>query len=275
MRLITTNASDSATLTATGFVGSLPVTNLQLEGRSLVARTNNAAGPVVILGDWTGGQSVAAACLYRHNLTGGATWRVELFSGAAQSGTRVYDSGAVLALAALGWGEFAWGAVPWGQFAMLGWDSPYSVMWFTGVTAMSFRITLTDVGNTAGYIQAKRLILGAYVEPQFNAAYKMALTWQDSSRQFRTGAGSLRTENESTWRRLEARIDALSDAERATLFEVSRAVGLRREVFVSVYPTATDANSRDFSMLCKYIQVPTQTAESHGRFAQSFVFEEV
>lgn len=274
LRIITTNAADAATLTAAGFVSTLPVTNLQLEGRSKVARTTSAAAAVVINGTWAGAQTISSACLYRHNLTGAATWRLQLFAGANQTGAQLYDSGHVAALSAVGWGEFAWGA-PWGQFSMLGWDAPFSTLWFTGVSALSFTLTITDIGNPAGYIEAKRLLLGAYFEPQFGPAYGLALLPQDSSQQIRTGAGSLRSEAEATWRRIDLTLGFLSDGERAALFDLMRRVGLKREMFVACFATATDATARDYSLLGKLVQMPAQTAETYGRYSQPITIEEV
>ena len=275
MRIVTSNVADSATLSSSAFVSTLPVTNLQLEGRTRVARSTNAGGPVVINGNWAAPQSVACALLYRHNLTANATWRVRIFAGKNQLGTVLFDSQDQPPFVAVGWGDFGWGGVGWGQNAMSGWDSPFCVLWFPAVTALSFSVTLTDVGNPAGYLQAKRLLIGPYMQPLVNASYGLQIALRDSSQQTRTGAGGLRTEAEAQWRALNFSLDALNGAERAALLDIARTVGVRKEVFISVFHDQTDSNARDYAMLGKFTQAAsTQTATQFGRHSQQIIFEE-
>ena len=104
MRIVTPSVSDAATLSSSDFVATLPVGNLQVEGRGRVSRTTNATGNKTILGDFTGVSIISALVLYNHNLTSQATWRLELYSAAGQTGTKVYDSGTINAMAAVCWG---------------------------------------------------------------------------------------------------------------------------------------------------------------------------
>ncbi|MFO0253509.1 MAG: hypothetical protein ACK52V_05280, partial [Betaproteobacteria bacterium] len=189
LRVISTNDVDAATLTSGDFTATLPVGNLQLEGRARVARTTNATGTKTINGNFAGSTLCSALVLYGHNLTGAATWRLRLYAGANQTGTVVYDSTTLTPLTSIGWGSFAWGVAPWGNGVFNDWQQPFYTLWFTGVFALSFRLDLADPLNPAGYLQASRLIIGRYLSPAFNAEYGLALAWDDNSEQRRTLGG--------------------------------------------------------------------------------------
>jgi hypothetical protein len=275
LRLVASNDGDTAALTSGDFESTLPVGNLQLEGRARVARTTDATGAKTILGEWPAFKIISCCVLYNNNLTGGATWRLECFDGAAQSGTKVYDSGTVAALPAKGWGEFVWGVDPWAATVFTGWGAAYSVLWFTGVTVRSWRITLTDASNPAGFLQAKRLVMGNYFEPAVNAEYGLQLQWEDDSAQQRTQGGSLRTDRRARYRSLAGTLGRLDASERAVFMEACRVAGLASEIFVSVYPGAGGSQERDYSMLGKFVRMPRNTDAEVANWKSTFQIEEV
>lgn len=275
VRIVSANTADSATLSSTDFVATLPVGNLQLEGRGRVARTVNVTGDKVILGNFAGASVVSCAVLYNHNLTSQATFRLQLYAAANQTGSIVYDTGAVVALPALGWGEFGWGLTPWGGTVFSGWGSAFSDFWFTAVGALSFKITLNDAANPAGYIQVKRLLIGPYFEPAVNVEYGLQLSWQDNSTQIRTQGGSLRTDNRVLFRTLQARLSRMTTAERAVFTELVRTIGLRKETFVSVWPDAGGSLERDYALLGKFTKMPQITNPNPANYVGDIQFEEV
>ncbi len=275
IRIVTSNVSDAATLTSSDFTAGLPVSNLQLEGRARVARTANATGAKTINGDLAGVSMLAACVLYNHNLTSQATWRLRLWDAVSQSGNMVYDSTTASALPALGWGEFPWGAVPWGASVFTGWGAAFSVLWFPAVLARSFRLEITDPANGDGYLQAKRLLLGPYFEPQVNVELGLQLYWEDNSVQRRTQGGSLRTDVRTRYRVLRAQLGHLSDSERAVAVETMRQIGLRTETFVSVFPGMGGAQERDYSMLGKFTSMPQFTNGELFSHQAQLAFEEV
>lgn len=275
LRIVTPYTSDAAVLSSSDFSATLPVGNLQVEGRGRVARTTNATGNKTILGNFTGVSVISSLVLYNHNFTSQATWRLELYDGANQTGTRVYDSGTLSALPAVGWGEFQWGLLPWGGSVFTGWGSAFSVMWFSAVGALSFRLTINDAANAAGYIQAKRLLIGSYFEPLVNIEYGMDLSWQDNSEQFRTQGGSIRTDNRVLYRALKGKLPALTPGERATYMDMVRQVALRSEVFISVFPTLGGALERDHAMLGKFTNMPNVAHREYNSYQSDLTFEEV
>lgn len=274
MRIIATNAADAATLASDDFLTTLPVTNLQLQGRARVARTEDAAGAKVIDGEWPAAKAISACVLHGHNLTSSATWRLECFSGAAQTGDLVFDSGTVRALRRIGWGSFGFGLVPWGATVFTGWERAFSVLWFAPVAVRSWRITLLDEGNTDGYLQIKRLLLGGYFSPRVNVEYGQQTNWREDTTQARTAAGTLRSDPGPQYRRLQGEFTRLDAIERGQLMELLRQVGLRREVFVSVFPEAGSTLERDYSALGKFTQMPDGSHTDFTNWSNTFTFEE-
>lgn len=276
LRIISTNDADAATLTSSDFVATLPVSNLQVEGRARVARTANTTGDKTINGNWSTGKVVSAMVLYGCNFSSAATLRLQLWDGNNQSGTLVLDTGVAPALDALGWGEFAWGMSSWGATVFEDWAKAFSVLWLSQiVSAKSFRITFNDAPNPAGYIEIKRLLIGSYFEPAVNFDLDMAACWNDTSIQKRTMGGSINTDKGVQYRSLNGNLSGLSPGERAAYFEMTRVVGLSSEMFVSAFPEVGGAMERDHSMLCKFGVVPEVRHAGYNRFTGQFSFVEV
>lgn len=275
LRLLSTNVVDAATLTSSDFTATLPVANLQVEGRARVARTTNATGTKTINGNFAGTTLCSALVLYGHNLSGTATWRLRLYNGANQTGTVVYDSTTLTPQTVVGWGAFQWGAEPWGSYIFRDWEQPFYSLFFSEVYAVSFRLEITDTGNPAGYLQASRLIMGRYLTPYFNAAYGLALSWDTNSVQRRTLGGSVRTDRRATFRRLAFDLETLDAGERALWLDLARSVSLHREMFVSIYPGVGGELERDHSLLCKFSQVPASNLPVPERWSMKLELIEV
>lgn len=275
LRLVATNAVDAATLTSSDFTATLPVTNLQLEGRARVARTTNASGTKTINGNFAGSTLCSALVLYNHNLSGTATWRLRLFNGANQTGTVVYDSTTLTPQTVVGWGAFQWGVEPWGSYIFRDWEQPFYALFFADVLALSFRLELADSVNPAGYLQAGRLIIGRYLTPYFNASYGLSLSWDTNSLQRRTLGGSVRTDRRATFRRLQFDLETLDAGERALWLDLARSASLHRELFISVYPGVGGELERDHAMLAKFSQVPALNLPVPERWSMKLELTEV
>lgn len=274
LRIISTNEADEAVLTSSDFEGALPVGNLQLQGRARVARTTDDTGAKVIEGEWLNPRVLTACVLYGHNLTSSATWRLQCWSGAGQSGDLTYDSGTVRALRRVGWGLFRYGLVPWGSTVFTGWERAFSVLWFAAAAARSWRLTISDAGNPAGYLQAKRLLMGSYFEPAVNAEYGLELGWREDTTQQRTQASTLRSDAGPQYRRLAGNLSHLDDIERARFMELCRMAGMRREIFVSVFPETGSTQERDYALLGKFTAMPDGAHGNPASWSNTFTIEE-
>tara|TARA_R110000803_G_scaffold208889_1_gene277941 strand:+ start:28 stop:861 length:834 start_codon:yes stop_codon:yes gene_type:complete len=273
LRIVWAIPSDTATLSASpALVSTLPVTNLQDPTRARIARTTSLAQQQ-ILGNLTSLQIVNSLVLWRHNLSATATWKLELFSGANQSGTTVYDSTS-LAVQLKSLGDLEWGVDALGATVFSDWSLAYSVLWFDAVGAASFRLTLTDPNNTSAYMEASRLMLGRYFSPAVNADYGLGLSWVDESTQIRTAGGTLRTDAGVVYRQIAFDLSALSESERPKFIEIMRLSGKRKDLFVSVFPEAGGEKERDYAFVAKITNNHDNVTINHGYYQDTITLEE-
>jgi hypothetical protein len=262
LRIISPNEVDGATLTASpAMVATLPVTNLQDQTRARVARSNAVLSGQHVLGDFVAAKIISGMAIMRHNLTATGTVRLKLYSGFGQTGTLVYDSGALSRGGVLyEWGggdvhQLEWGIQPWGADTFEDWPVAYTDLWFAEVGARSFDLEFSDPANGDGYIEASRLFLGRYWSPDSNFSYGVKITSVDLSTLERTDGGSLRTDAVETFRRWEISLEWLDAMERARLMDIVRVAGKSADMFVSCFPTDADQElEQDYAGAVKLAQ---------------------
>jgi hypothetical protein len=275
LRIITPNESDDAVLTAVpAMVTTLPVSNLQDQTRSRVARSVGLPTPQYIRGDYNEVKQISSMALVRHNLTGAAEIRLKLWDGAGQTGTLTYDSGVVELGDALGWGDFIWGVDPWGDDQFANWPVAFTVLWFDPFTAQSFEIQITDNANTDGYIEFARLFMGLYWSPETNFSYGAKMAWRENSTQGRTDGGTLRTDARSPYRAWSFDLNFLTQGERAQLADIMRNAGLRNDMFISCFPGEGGARERDYAGAAKLVSLPDITHPFARHYSAPMVLEE-
>lgn len=240
LRIMDSSLSDEATLADgnSNISASLPVTNLQNPLREYATRTINT-NDMIVLVDFSASTIISGIHLGRCNFSNDVTWRIRCYGSAGQTGTLVYDSGTLNFISLLGWGEFEWGGDPWGASSMDGWPDKFATHWFTAISCRSMSITISDSGNTDGYLEAGRLFIGRYFSPEKNCDWGPALKWIDTSKQFRTAGGSIRTENKFLYRQLDFNLSWLNKNEAERLLNMQRKNGLRNDYFISLYPEET------------------------------------
>lgn len=265
LRIMFPNEADSAVLTVTpDSVTNLPVTNLQIKKRGYIWRSMDLTAQA-IFGNWADSapRTLGGAVLHRHNLTAAATARLRVWDAQNQTGTLLYDSGVTALGTTYGWGSFAWGMVPWGGATIFdSWSYRASTFWFPAnlTTARSFRWDITDVGNAWGFMEASRIYMGAVFEPTINMDRPNEIGWDESTEQFRTAGGSLLSDQTRTpFRRWNVKWGHLSEADRETLFEITRRAGKRMDLYISGFPGEGGAKERDYAGLVKFINIPTLT----------------
>lgn len=248
-----------ATASGGDFVTTLPVTNLQLEGRGRLARTADAYGNKVINGDMGATVVCRALVLYAHNVSVNARFRIQCWSGANQTGSALFDSDMT---------SGPWPAAVSGLRYFAAWTLPGAMR--------SFRVTIyEDASSQGSYIQIKRLLIGDYFEPSVNVAFGLSLAWKDSSLQRRTQGGSIRTELRALYRSMSGSFDTLTEAERVTWLAELSSPAMRKEVFVSAFPGLASTKERDFSMLGKFTRLPAVSVVQATTYSGGFEIEEV
>lgn len=261
LRMCVKNAFDPdlATLTSSPAAEtSLPVTNLQIPARARVWRSTSAAEQV-IYATWDGaGHYLNFLGLFRHNLESAATWRVQAYSDAAWT-TEVYDSGTVDAIDADTLGELDWGVDELGASVFDGFlGQMFSLIYFTRVLALSVKITITDTGNSAGYVQASHLFGGDYTEFAYSAR-TAGLAWREDTELVRSNGGSLRSDQGVAFRELQLDLAAVASTDRSTLMDMLRYAGRRKPVFAALYPGSGGELERDYTVIGKILDLPDVT----------------
>jgi hypothetical protein len=253
------NLADSAAISATvAAVATLPLTHLQNSDRDFVWRSSSDAA-VDLIFNLEGGLSdrINFCHLSRHNLETAATWRVQLYPTYDASGAASYDSGTVDAMDAATLSDLDWGVDPLGGQVFDGFPR-FSTVYFMENTATvinSVRITITDTGNSDGYVEAARVYFGRGVEMGRGLA-TLDPQWDEGTKQKRTDGGSLSSDGAENFRKMALTVKNLTAAERAELMDVARYAGMRRDVFASAYPGAGGELQRDHEGIWRFTAMP-------------------
>lgn len=262
------NALDLATMTvnpsSTTYVNpGQPVSNLQIPSRGRVWRTKLCDVSQEVKFTWGGtGYYLSFLCLMRHNLSTDATWRIQLYTTADWTGTEHYDSGTVAAYEGLTLGELDWGIDQLGASVFDGylgqkWSVHYIPPADLGTATLSGKITITDISNANGYIEASRLFAGNGTELVYNPS-ALEFAWEEDSKQLRSDGGSLRSDGTNAFRRLNLTIDNLDTTQRAALANTLRFAGRRKDLFISVFPQEGGQKESDYTLICRNVgQMPS------------------
>jgi hypothetical protein len=139
MRLLWDNEIDNYTLTPSTAAANFPATNLQDLRLSSQWRTTQILAQSIVIDAGVGNTiTAAAAAIVSHNLTAGATIRIQ--GNAAD----------------------AW-AMPTLNEAFA-WDADLMVVFFTSAAFRFWRFYFDDAANPDGYIRIGRLFLGTYLQ---------------------------------------------------------------------------------------------------------------
>lgn len=258
MRLVVSNLNDAATLAATS--EALPIEYTQRSGRAYVWRSTDTATQV-ITGTWSSTNFIDAFTLYRHNLSPSATVRFELL----QDAEVVYDSGAVATAELIPPPLLRVGIDPWGATYNDEIAVPLTSLWLDPSAGNSFRITITDPANPAGFLQVGRIIIGLSISLQYNPVYGATMTWLENAEQVRTEGGSLRTITSGGQARLlSVDQNTLPESDRVKLTTELVKRGKQADIFVSLYPEQGGVKELEHAFLSRR---QNDYGTTHDRFA--------
>jgi len=244
LRILHDNAADRALLTASSQAGALGPANLQRDSKSAVLR---ATGTVqTITATWPTQEAIACVALIFTNLTSSARMRVRGY--ATPDGELVLDTGSIFPCPAAVHGSFPWGVLP------LGWNAYKSggantwargggadgVTWFAPVRVRQLVIDVSAPQSPDGYLEISRLVAGDYWSPECNAEYGAQLQMQDSSEDYRTAAGDLKTAMGTSSDKLSIQLAHLTPLDRARFMRILRESGKGRAMLFSLFPENPD-----------------------------------
>ena len=178
------------------------------------------------------------------------------------------------------WGSFLWGAEAWGSDRVSEEFSPPSniVEWIPTVQTQirGFKLELFVAGGNISYFEIGRIMIGKYIQPTYNIGYGHSLTWQESTKQYRTEAGSLRSDVSIPYRKFEFNLGTITESDRVLLQHELRNVGLRKDFFVSLFPEdASNDKKLDYSGIVKMTKLPKFTEFAQNYYKAKYIMEEV
>lgn len=243
LRIIHDNAAARATITASSQAGALGPANLLTDTKSAVWRAASASASFSLA--FPQPELIGGVILPFCNLTSAAMIRV---AGYDARGAIVADSGYVPACGYAKFGQFDWGGEVLGvsgyrragvnQFSRGG--GAYARCWLGNVAVRRLDVYVSDPTNPDGYIEASRVIAGAWWSPQYNADYGASVQPIDTSTQHRTDGGDRRVAIGARSRQLSLTLAHLTPIDRARAMGMLLRNGLSVPLFVSLFPDADD-----------------------------------
>lgn len=250
-RILAPNVIGAATLTCSPAENAAyPVANVAHHRRMPEVLRTSGLSAQEIRATWAANQTIQGVAITRHNLTTAATWRVQLYSDAALT-TLIggFDSGNVTAFDGTGM------TVHENTYEQSFRGHKNSVVWFSSAatTVRGMRITLTDAGNTDGYIEVRSVLAGSVFEPPGteNFEFGHALKLLADVDQKRTRGGTLlAVANTATVDRSWAfDLRLMRQSTRDWLYDLARTHGKSTPFFISMYPADTVRRlERDYQM---------------------------
>lgn len=273
IRIIYNNAIDRANLSASSAAGSLVASNMAMDIKSAVWRS--LATSETITATWGAGEVVSGVILPFCNLTTNATIRVRGYANVDDTGT-VLDTGAVVACPASQPGLWGWNA-SMGVNAFAYGGGTYARVWLaTPVTVKKLVIDIADAGNTAGYLEVSRLVVGQHWEPKIGAEQGATLTVVDTGKHYRTDGGDLMTDTGTKYRKQSFSLPSLDESDRAKMWDILWGNGMARPLFISMYPNNADSQLEQTHQLYgKLVSTPIMNTPYFNRHSATIDIEEV
>lgn len=277
MRVLHDNIADVATLSSSNTLASLPYNNLLSDRKSKVARSTGLSWSLVATFDAT--KFVNCVAFAFTNMTSTATMRVRGYaSESATVGTTTPDFDVTAASCCpslvdadrqderggLGVNSFGLGL------------HSYAVRWFTGGNVRKLAIDVTDSNNPSGYIEASRLIMGRYWQPEFNPDYNVQVALDDSSKSERNDAGDLLTDRGYMYKRISMQMSQMQATDRRRFTDLARIHGVHRPVFLSIFhDDAEKHRDQQYMIYGKFSKASAIIAPTFDRYTFPIEIEEI
>ena len=193
---------------------------------------------------------------------------------------------------ATGWGSFDWGS-PWAGTKPLTATNPMSntiILWFDegkygySLTTPSDTVitnkTVSDVirwrleidfengvPSRTGTFSTDRIFIGEYLDLQYNMSHGHSLTFEDTSKQYRSTGGSLISNFAPRFKRLKVSFPVVSATDRTKLSSLFARVGVNRDIIFSLYPKNSEQQLEvDYTVTGKFRKVPSLVERIGGYY---------
>lgn len=272
LRVVYNNAANRGTVTASSTAGTLVASNLLTDSKADTWRATGTSATITVV--FTTAEIVNSIITPFANYTSGATFRVKYYTNAADVSS-IYDSTALSACAPVPLGLWEWGSVPLGVNAYSYGGASYGRLFTPTHTVKKIEITITDTGNPSGYIEASRLVVGSYWEPNNDAELSPQWIPVEDSTHERSDAGDLRTDIGTLNKKLQITLPVMDATDRNAMMNVLRGNGMSRPIFLSLFPDDEDSTKEQhFQVYGKLAQQTGITLANWNLYSTTIEIEE-
>lgn len=271
LRVIYQNIADTSTITASSTAGVTAAVNLQKDAKSLIWRATGTSATLTV--SFGGLKTIRGVVLPFTNLTALAKITVTPTGGTGT--TPITDLLACPYKQADAWDS---AYLPQGANSYAYGSGTYARAWFpTAQTCTGVTITISDATNTAGYIEASRLIVGDYWSPTYNTSFGLISAPKSLSSNMRTESGDLVTNRGIQYNTMSFDLTWLNPADRLVFTKILKTNGINKGLFISLFPDATEDPDKEqtFQIYGKLTQVPDLTHSMYTMYASKVDIEEI
>lgn len=274
LRIVYDNAANRrSSLVASSTAGSLNANNLLSETKSKVWRSTSTSATLTV--EWDTAEFVGVVALPFCNFTATATMRVRGYESKTDT-EPTFDTSDVLCCAYPPLGLWDWGTMPLGVNSYAYGGGAYAVVWFPITPVEKLAIDITDTANTSGYVEASRLVTGAYWSPENGVNYGARITPADMSKHERTDSGDLKTDRGAMYKALTVDLSMMPAGDRNRLWDIVRGNGMTKPIFFSLRPESDDpAEEQMYQIYGKLSRQSTITYQFINQFNAPLEIEEV
>ncbi|AIY65203.1 hypothetical protein [Pseudoalteromonas piratica] len=271
IRMLINNEFDRASISMNvgAEVPTLPLKNMQKYGNSDIFRSTDSS-EIQIVGEFADLVLISALVLWRTNFSDAGLMRLELFNDVNQLGKRVYDSGEIGVIQQVTVRDWDWRIQPIVSSVIKNLQTRFSQLWFEGVFAKSYRITIKDPLNIDNQLDIARIYMGRHFSPAVNFAYGSTFTINSNGEQFRTDGGSLHSQQAPTFRENSFSLNWLNDADVPFLSSAMRDVTTHKDWFISLYPGLNNQKEFDNAYACKFTTIEPLKGVAYNLYTQDF-----
>lgn len=239
LRIVYDNAADLSSISASTTAGSLVASNLLTDMKSEVWRSTGTSATLTLT--WTSSKQIGMVALPFCNLTSTATFRVKVFTEVADASPAL-DTAAQQCCRQSSTPLAGWSGVAASVNSYSYGGANYAVLWFTPTIGKKVTIDIVDSSNPAGYIEASRIVVGNYFTPEVDAELNVDWSLDENTQNTRSEGSDLRSDIGTRSQMLKFNLSNMSPADRFTMSSILRGNGKSVPMFVSLFPSDTDAS---------------------------------
>lgn len=272
LRIVYNNAANRGTVTASSTAGSLVASNLLTDSKADTWRATGTSATITIT--FPTAELISMVAFPFCNLTSSGTLRAQCYTNVADA-SPVLDTGTVLAAAPTPLGMWDWGNIPMGVNSYSYGGASYGVIWFATQSVKKVVITISDSTNPSGYVEASRLVMGAYWSPENDAELSPQWIPVEDTTHTRSDASDLRTDIGTMGKKLQLTLPVMTAADRNSMMNVLRGNGMSKPIYMSLFPQDSDSsNEQAFQVYGKLAAQAPVTLSNWNLYSTTIEIEE-